>query len=121
LGYPDHELSILIVDDKEIAKINEHYLHHQGPTNVISFSMQEGDFADINPLLLGDVVISADTAQREAREARIPFAARFTQLLVHGILHLVGYDHEASAQEAESMEAKSEALLAMLARMEPVT
>ncbi|WP_245589140.1 rRNA maturation RNase YbeY [Desulfatirhabdium butyrativorans] len=121
MGYPDHELSILIVDDKEIARMNEHYLHHKGPTNVISFSMQEGDFADVNPLLLGDVVISADTAQREAREARMPFAARFAQLLVHGILHLVGYDHEASAQEAESMEAKSEEMLAMLARMEPVT
>lgn len=119
MGYPEHELSILIVDDKEMAQLNAQYLHREGPTNVISFPMQEGDFADVNPLLLGDVVLSVDTAQAEARAAGIPFAARFTQLLVHGILHLVGYDHEKDEEEARRMEAKSDELIAMLAKAEP--
>lgn len=119
LGYPEHELSILIVDDKEMAQLNAQYLHREGPTNVIAFPMQEGDFADVNPMMLGDVVLSVDTAQAEARAARIPFAARFTQLLVHGILHLVGYDHETDEEEARRMEAKSDELIAMLARAEP--
>lgn len=107
----DGELSILIVDDHRIAELNQTYLNHSGPTNVISFAMQEGEFGDINPHLLGDVVISADTCDREARDAGIPFEDRFDQLLIHGILHIFGYDHVNSEKEAEKMEAKSDALL----------
>jgi probable rRNA maturation factor len=66
LGYPDHELSLLIVDDPQIEIINREYLQHEGPTNVISFAMQEGEFSQVSPFLLGDVVISADTAEKEA-------------------------------------------------------
>ncbi|HSO19438.1 MAG TPA: rRNA maturation RNase YbeY, partial [Desulfosarcina sp.] len=89
LGYPDAQLSILIVDDAQIAELNRTYLNHAGPTNVIAFPMQEGPFADITPDLLGDVVISADTARREADDAGMAFVERFDQLLIHGILHLV--------------------------------
>ena len=110
LGFPDAQLSILIVDDDQITSLNENYLNHTGPTNVISFPMQEGPFAEITPELLGDVVISADTAHREAVDAEMPITARIDQLLIHGILHLVGYDHVHSKAEAIRMERKSEEL-----------
>ncbi len=111
---PDGELSILIMDDPGIAELNERYLHRKGPTNVIAFAMQEGDFADITPGLLGDVVISADTAFREAEEAGIDFEERLTWLLVHGVLHLFGYDHEESPEREREMEGKSRELLEKL-------
>lgn len=118
LGYPDAQLSILIVDDVQIAQLNTTYLNHDGPTNVISFPMQEGPFADLTPDLLGDVVISADTAFREANDAGMPMVVRFNQLLIHGILHLVGYDHIHSAEEAEIMDAKSNELLEQIGKEE---
>ena len=111
MGYPDAQLSILIVDDTRIADLNRTYLNHSGPTNVIAFPMQEGPFSDISPDLLGDVVISADTAYREAVEAGMEMAERFNQLLIHGILHLTGYDHIHSAEEAAIMEKKSNELI----------
>ena len=123
LDCPDGELSILIVDDHRMAELNQTYLQHEGPTNVISFSMREGDFGDINPQLIGDVVISADTCAREADQAGIPAERRFDQLLIHGILHLFGYDHVQSQTRARVMEAKSEALLTLLDQLQktPIT
>ena len=115
---PDGELSIVIVDDRRIAELNQAYLQHSGPTNVISFSMQEGDFGDINPQLIGDIVISADTCAREAQEAGISAEDRFDQLLIHGILHLFGYEHVHSEAEARVMEAKSDQLLSLLEKLE---
>ena len=114
LDYPDAELSILIVDDQQIAQLNRQYLNREGPTNVIAFSMRQGQFSDIAPNLLGDVVISADTAQREAQSAGISMQDRFDQLLIHGTLHLLGYDHENTAAEARKMEAKANELLQLL-------
>jgi probable rRNA maturation factor len=114
LGYPDAQLSIVIVDDDEIAALNEQYLAHTGPTNVISFPMLEGEFPDVTPGLLGDVVISADTADKEATEAKMPMTTRFNQLLIHGILHLVGYDHVHSEEEAAVMEKKSDELMELI-------
>ena len=114
LDCPEGELSILIVDDHRIAEMNQAYLNHAGPTNVISFAMQEGEFGDINPHLLGDVIISADTCAREAQQADMSVEIRFDQLLIHGILHIFGYDHIHSEAEAEIMEAKSEELMSLL-------
>ena len=114
LGYPEVELSVVVVDDDAIAELNEHYLNHTGPTNVISFPMLEGKYSNITPDLLGDVVISADTAKREANEAGIPMTQRFDQLLIHGILHLVGYDHVHSDEEAAVMEKKSDELMELI-------
>ena len=116
LDYPDAQLSILIVDDDQIAELNQTYLNHTGPTNVISFPMQEGPFADITPGLLGDVVISVDTAHREAMTAGMEMPQRFNALLIHGILHLVGYDHIHSEEEAAVMEEKSNALMELLTK-----
>jgi probable rRNA maturation factor len=117
LGCPEGELSLVIVDDAEIAAINGRYLGRRGPTNVISFAMREGDFGGIHPELLGDVVISAETARREAEAAGMTADARITELLVHGVLHLFGYDHETPTADAAAMEAKSAELLAMLAAL----
>ena len=114
LGYREAELSVVVVNDDAIAQLNEQYLNHSGATNVISFPMLEGDHADVTPGLLGDVVISADTAKREADEAGMPMTERFDQLLIHGILHLVGYDHVHSEEEAAAMEKKSEELIHLI-------
>ena len=119
LDCPDGELSIVIVDDARIADLNQTYLKHMGPTNVISFPMREGSFSEINPQVLGDVVISADTCAREAQQAGISAHERFDQLLIHGILHLFGYDHVQSESDARAMEAKSNDLLALLRTLKP--
>ena len=114
-GCPDAELSLVIVNDRQIRVINRDYLQRDKPTNVISFAMQEGEGAGISPLLLGDVVISAETAARDAAEAGTTFAGELYFLLLHGILHLLGYDHErGSAAEAERMEARERELFAEL-------
>ena len=114
LGYPDHELSLLIVDDPQIEIINGEYLQHEGPTNVISFAMHEGEFSQVSPFLLGDVVISADTAEKEADFAGISFRQRLIELLIHGMLHLTGFDHEQDEAEAKIMETKSRNLLELI-------
>ena len=114
LDYHDAELSILIVDDPQIAILNKKYLRRNGPTNVIAFPMRTDQFSNINPELLGDVVISIETAEKEGKNIGINMEERFTQLLVHGILHLLGYDHEKSEQEAEKMEKKSEEILKLI-------
>lgn len=111
---PDAELSILIVDDSQIATLNKDYLKRSGPTNVIAFPMREGDFSDISPNLLGDVVISVDTAEREAHAAKILPEKRFLELLIHGILHLLGYDHETDEEEALHMEEKTRELMELV-------
>ena len=104
LECPDHEVSILFFDDAQIEEINRKYLGREGATNVISFSMAEGEFGDINPHILGDVVISVETAQREAIESRISCEEMIDFLLIHGILHLRGYDHEGKNADADVME-----------------
>jgi probable rRNA maturation factor len=116
LGCPeDTELSISIVTDRGIHTLNRDYLGKDRPTNVISFSLQEGEFGSITPHALGDVVISADTAAREAIEGGISTWERVVFLLLHGILHLTGYDHERSGEaEAARMEKAEQKLYAML-------
>ena len=111
LECPDAELSVVLVDDPQIAVLNKKYLDRTGPTNVIAFPMQEGPFTDISPSLLGDVVISVETAVREAKGAGIPPEERFLELLIHGILHLLGYDHETDETEALRMAEKTRELM----------
>ncbi|WDP89606.1 MAG: rRNA maturation RNase YbeY [Desulfobacter sp.] len=111
LGCDAHEISVVIMDDDGIRDLNATYRNKDKATNVLSFPMQEGEFADITPGLLGDVVISLDTAEREAKDAGITIDERMSQLLIHGILHLLGFDHEQGEDAAEKMEAKSLELL----------
>jgi len=113
LDSPDSELSIVIIDDAEMAELNQTYRNRPGPTNVLAFPMHEGDFSDINPELLGDVVISIDTTVREAAEMGLTMEQRFKFLLIHGVLHLFGFDHETD-DEAEIMDEKTEALFKYL-------
>ncbi len=116
MGCPEAELSLLLTDDEGIARLNREYLGRSGPTNAIAFPMREGEGADPDDPLLGDVAISVETAAREAAGAGIPFEERFDRLLVHGILHLLGYDHERpGAQKTRLMEAKEEEIMALLA------
>ncbi len=105
------ELSVLIVDDPQITALNKQYLHRSGPTNVIAFPMHTDVFPNINPGLLGDVVISVETAAKEGKSIGIGMEERFIQLLVHGILHLIGYDHEKSEAQAEKMAEKENEIL----------
>lgn len=76
--------------------------------------MREGPFSEITPNLLGDVVISVETAHREGQKADLDMQKRFDQLLIHGILHLFGYDHETTASEARKMEEKTNELLKLI-------
>lgn len=115
LGCPEAELSVTVVGDRAIRVMNRDYLGRDKATNVISFAMQEGEFGTINPNVLGDVVISVDTAAREAEESGQTFLERFYFLLMHGILHINGYDHERSGEaEAARMEAKEREIFAIL-------
>lgn len=107
LDCPDREISILLTDDDMIQEINKHYLGRDKATNVISFSLQEGAYGNINPNVLGDVVISLETAQRDAIRGSLSLQQEIDFLLIHGILHLLGYDHEnTSPKEAEIMRRK---------------
>lgn len=115
MGFIDSELSVTIVGDRSIRRLNRDYRGFDKPTNVLSFPMSSGDFSDVNPELLGDVVISADTAFREAEEQGISFFERLGFLLLHGILHVTGYDHERSGEaEAKRMERKQRQLYTLL-------
>ena len=114
LGSTDGELSILIVDDEEMARLNLQYRQVDATTDVLAFPMLEGEFGDILPELLGDIVISATTARSMSRRYQCSLSAVMDVLLVHGLLHLLGYDHERNEQEARRMESKSMELLETL-------
>lgn len=118
----DSELSIVISDDEQIREINRDYLDRDRPTNVISFAMQEGEGGGLQPGLLGDVVISAETAARDAAEAGLPFESELFFLLLHGILHLLGFDHERGSEEdARIMEEKEREVFAIIESEFPVS
>ena len=105
LGSDRAELSILLADDAAIAALNHRYRGRPRPTDVLAFSLLEGAHADRRGALLGDVVIGIETAARQARARRRTLDDEVARLLVHGALHLVGYDHVRSA-EARIMRAQ---------------
>jgi len=98
------ELSIRIVDEAESAELNQTYRHKLGPTNVLSFPCEVP--AGVPNDLLGDLVICAPVVEREAREQGKPAEAHWAHIVVHGVLHLRGYDHlqDDEAEKMESME-----------------
>jgi len=114
LDISDSELSIVCVSDEKIATLNEQYRGKSGPTNVLSFSMQEGEFSHLRQNMLGDVVLSLDTTMREADESNTPFDHRLIFLLIHGVLHLIGYDHETTAKDAEKMNEQTQILFSKI-------
>jgi probable rRNA maturation factor len=102
---------VWLCDDAAMQDLHGRYLGDDTPTNVMSFAQREGEFGDLEPDVLGDVVISVDTAARDAAEAGMPLEDEVTFLLLHGILHLLGYDHEGDeADRAAEMEARESEL-----------
>lgn len=110
----DAELSIALVGDVEMQRLNASYRGKDRPTDVLSFEMGDETPGD-GSRLLGDVAISLDTAARQAAERGVTVAEEIRVLLAHGILHLLGYDHERSRPEARRMFARQRALLRRLA------
>ena len=94
LEIEDAEVSIWICDDETIRQLHNQYFGKDSATNVISFAQQEGEFDDGEEEMLGDVVISYETAGRDAAEVGAALDSEVAYLFIHGLLHLIGYDHE---------------------------
>jgi probable rRNA maturation factor len=124
LGLRGVELSVALVTDEAIHDLNRSYRHKDKPTDVLAFPLQE-----MPPLragsqlpsgLLGDVILSVPTARRQAGRHRRPLLAELTMLLAHGLLHLLGHDHQTDAQEREMTARTRELTTAAAARRPPV-
>ena len=126
LERPDDELSVVLVSDAAIRRLNRDWRGKDAPTDVLSFAMSEGEFGDVNPGgVLGDVIISVETAERQAatRAEELGGAAygideELAFLLVHGVLHLLGHDHE-DEEDAREMEAQELVLFAAWSPLHP--
>jgi probable rRNA maturation factor len=99
LQMKDCELSILLTGDHQIQKLNNIYRKKNRPTDVLAFSQHEGELGDRADRLLGDVVVSIPTARRQAEAGRRALMSELTMLLAHGLLHLLGWDHETPAKD----------------------
>lgn len=110
----DKELSILLTNDDFIADLNKQYRNKEGPTNVLAFPMSEGEPSDVESIMMGDVVISVDTALKESVDMGESIEQTINRLLIHGILHLVGFDHERSSKDEEIMQKEEKRLLALI-------
>jgi probable rRNA maturation factor len=106
------EVSLVFVDDAYMAELNKQYRNIDGPTDVLSFAMLEGEQlpGDEAEPVLGDIVISLETARRQAREFGHGFEREVAYLTVHGVLHLLGYDHMDETGK-KAMRAKEEKIL----------
>jgi probable rRNA maturation factor len=109
VGHSTSELSIAITPDDEIAALNSEHRGKRSATDVLSFSLLEGEHSDHRGKLLGDVVIGIESAARQARAAHRGLEEEVAKLLIHGILHLLGWNHEESA-EAKLMRAEERRL-----------
>ncbi|MBE7519437.1 MAG: rRNA maturation RNase YbeY [Thermoflexaceae bacterium] len=103
-------LAVIITDDEEMRRMNREFLGIDEPTDVLSFPDEANDFVQgvADEPLLGDIAIALPTAERQARAAGHPLAAELAHLLVHGILHLCGYDHVDSVEDEANMRAREE-------------
>jgi probable rRNA maturation factor len=111
LGFLEAELSLLFVNDRQIQTLNRKYLRRDKPTNVLAFSMREGEFSTLHPHLLGDLVISVETAKRQSNRFGLDGEEMVILLMVHGVLHLIGYEHEGTKKGAREMTLKQRELL----------
>ena len=110
MGFLEAELSLLFVNDRQIQTLNRKYLHRDEPTNVLAFSMREGEFSTLHPHLLGDLVISVETAKRQSNRFGLDSMEMVILLMVHGVLHLIGYEHEGTQKGAREMTTKQREL-----------
>ncbi len=105
VGHAKSELSLSLVDDAEMARINLAYRGIDGPTDVLSFSLLKGEATEHRGRLLGDVVIGIETAARQAHARHRGLDQEVASLLIHGVLHLLGHDHE-DPEEAKAMRSE---------------
>jgi probable rRNA maturation factor len=114
--HPQAELSVLLVDEDTMSSYHEKYMGEPGPTDVLSFPMDElrppGDEDEPPVGLLGDIVLCPAVTDRQAREHHRSAAAEAEYLLVHGILHLLGYDHADDAERTEMFGLKDKIITA---------
>ncbi len=108
LGLAEREFTLLLVDDRSIRELNARWLRRDRPTNVISFQGEGG--------VLGDVVISLETAAREAEAGGRSLQQRVEELLIHGLAHLMGYDHEEGGRAAEEMARQERMMKGLVAK-----
>ncbi len=114
----DTEIVVRIVDEQESAQLNGQYRHKTGPTNILSFPVELPDGVELD--LLGDLVICAPVLEKEAQEQNKALTDHWAHIIVHGVLHLLGYDH-IDDEEAELMENKEIAVLNQLNIPNPYT
>jgi probable rRNA maturation factor len=124
LGNPRLQASLLFADDAEVHALNREWRGKDKPTNVLSFPMLARDEllalpAEGPPELLGDLALALETCAREAEEKGISLEHHATHLIIHGLLHLAGYDHETSPQDAREMELLEINALAQLGIADP--
>ena len=124
LASPRISADLLLTSDDEVHALNREWRRRDKATNVLSFPMLARDEVlalggDGPPVLLGDVALAYETCAREAAERGIPLADHTAHLIVHGLLHLAGYDHETSTAEAEAMEALETKALAICGMADP--
>jgi probable rRNA maturation factor len=124
LANPRLSVSLLLTDDTEIHSLNREWRGKDKPTNVLSFPMLTGaELAvlapDGPPVLLGDIALALTTCRREAADKGIPLGHHATHLIVHGLLHLAGHDHETSDDDATAMEALETKALALMGIADP--
>ncbi len=93
------DVSFVLTDDKRIHQLNKIYRHKDRPTDVLAFAMREGRFGELAGDVLGDVIVSVPTARRQADERGAPLLDEVTMLLAHGLLHLLGWDHDTPAKD----------------------
>jgi probable rRNA maturation factor len=111
LNCADKEISLSFVDDENIKQLNKQYLGKDKATNVLSFSLLEGEYGNINPQILGDIIVSVETAQRDALYGKLTIDQEIDFLIIHGILHLLGYNHENTTEkETKKMRQKEKDL-----------
>jgi probable rRNA maturation factor len=124
LGHTRLSASLLFTSDEEIHALNRDWRQRDKPTNVLSFPMLERPellalAPEGPPVLLGDVALAYKTCAREAAEKAIPLEHHAAHLIVHGLLHLAGHDHEVSAADAEAMEALEVLTLELIGIADP--
>ena len=118
------EIAVRLTDDAEVQALNRDYRRKDKPTNVLSFPMVQPDLidnlanTDDGEILLGDIVLARETCEREAEERGVSIAAHATHLIVHGTLHLLGYDHMLD-DEADAMESLEREIMAALGLHDP--
>ena len=120
VGEASAELGIMFVGDQRMRGLNRQYRGKDRTTDVLAFAMREAARPEVSrlmPDMLGDVVISIPTAWRQAKEARRTLDEELACLLVHGILHLCGYDHERGEKEARRMHRRERMILRSIARL----